>query len=426
MAGHKAGTSNMTLSDTGPMSKAKQLSKSKSRKPLMEAAYQKARILFGVEFADEISTHAATYEGLLRQFERALSKGKSRKARGIQDLILKSYSSKLVCLIRSLGGETSLTVVDVRAIAKSLNPFKDCGEEIFTWADPKSSGYGWRPICAFQVKRKALQILCCDILLSRFGIESSNFLRKGKGAERASDEIVRLIGLGFSHFVLTDIKNCFRSVQIKGLHKALGLPEAVVRNCLLIGPNVSLSLSGDMPNGITLETLDGAAREGVPQGSRASQLVVSILLGPTLRQLASVDCTVVVGDDVAIAAHSKKEANALLIALEEALKLHPFGPFRLKRQETVRVYDGFDFLQYRHKKDWLTDQIWRHPASASYDRYSRKVTTIAATGPPLEALKRIARYRYHWMKSFNRWRWNFISKLLLWQTTVVAMEKGGK
>lgn len=350
--------------------------------PLVESVYQKAKWHFGNDAAVIALDHARHYEHQLTQYREAVAQDSRGKARFIQHTILTSYSAKLVCLVRSLKADTKLTWEQLVGIAKTLNPTKGCGEAIFAWAEPKASGYGWRPVCAFGPKRTALQTLCADILLARFGVNPSDYLRKGKGAECASDYIVNLVSKGFEYFVLTDIKNFFRSVQKKGLHKVLGLPKGVVENCILIGPNASLSL-GDCLHICTIETLDGAAREGLPTGSRASQIVASILLGPALKHLASVDRIVVHGDDVAICACSNSEAIALLKALTEAVELHPFGPFRLKRYDIKHINDGFDFCQYRHKRDWFTGNVKRRPSYISYEKYSRNIGRIAAEKSPI-------------------------------------------
>jgi RNA-directed DNA polymerase len=393
--------------------------------PTVESAYQKAKWHFGIDVASQVLIHARHYELQLAQLREAIAQDNRGKTRFIQQIILTSYSAKLVCLIRSLKVETKLTWEEVVGIAKTLNPKKDCGEAVFVWAEPKASGFGWRPVCAFGPKRTALQTLCADILLARFGFNPSDYLRKGKGAECASDKIVDLVIAGYEYFVLTDIKNFFRSVQKKGLHKVLGLPKAVVENSLLIGSDASLSL-GDCLHICAIETLDGAAREGLPTGSRASQIVASILLGPALEQLASVDRIVVHGDDVAIGASSNSEATALLKALTEAVELHPFGPFRLKRYDIKHINDGFYFCQYRHKRDWLTGKVKRRPSDNGYKKYSRNIARIAAEKSPKEAWKAVAIYRWHWINSYRRWPWNIISKTLLYISTLEAFAQGSK
>lgn len=71
--------------------------------PRVESAFQTARHLVDdAAFALEIRAHAEMHEKLLARLRSARLMGGNRKPRGIQHRILTSYSSKLVCLVRSL------------------------------------------------------------------------------------------------------------------------------------------------------------------------------------------------------------------------------------------------------------------------------------------------------------------------------------
>ena len=394
---------------------------------LVQSAFHKALLLFGQQFAIEIEGHAEKYQGLLGKLAFACASGKTRQAREAQTLIFRSFSAKLVCLVRSLDDGHGLTIEKVKSIAAQLNPFSDCGESVFAWAKEKSSGLGWRPICSFGPKRQALHRLVVDVLQARFGDDPINYLSRGRGAETASDRVVELYEKhAFSHFVTADIQNFFRSVQVGKVSKLIGLPEAIVKNCILIGPTVPLSIGGGLPPGCTIKTLDGAVREGVPQGSRASQVVAAILLGPALRSVTSEERVILHGDDITLAAQHAGDATTLKKALIETLESHPAGPFRIKHCEINTFQQGFNFLQYRHRRDPFTNRAYRHPASKSYARYRQRVVRTFLTYKFSEAFKRTARYRYLWMKSFRRWKWICLSKLALWQMTIDAMDEGLK
>jgi RNA-directed DNA polymerase len=195
--------------------------------------------LFGQQFAVEIEGHAHKYQVLLGKLATACACGKTKLARETQNLIFKSLSAKLVCLVRSLDGEHGLTVEMIRSTADQLDPFSDCGEGVFAWAKEKSPGLGWRPICSFGPKRQSLHRLVADVLQARFGDDKINYLSRGRGAERASDRMVELYkDHAFSHFVIADIRNFFRSVQVGKVSELIGLPEAILKNCILIGSTV--------------------------------------------------------------------------------------------------------------------------------------------------------------------------------------------
>lgn len=381
--------------------------------PLVTSTVQRAEHLFGPDFAGQINDHAERHAQALKDLRKAVLGDQRRKVREIQHRILTSLSSRLVCLIRSLKKADGFTPERSRETAAGLNAWQDPGETVVAWLQPKTSGEGWRPICKFGPKRAALQTLCADILGARFGVDPSDYQRKGQGADRASDRIVTLVEeKGFAFFVLFDVKDFFRSVQQTSLQKALGLPEAVIRNCLSVGPTVPLSRAGDTTIA-NHEAFDRAVRQGLPQGSRASNLVASLLLGPALRKVASADRIVTHGDDVAVAARDEDEGNAMKEALSEMLASHPAGPFCLKRCEVRHVGDGIDFLKYRHRHDPFTGLVKRTPAAKSYWRFYRKVLVIAQTEPVRVALSRIGTYRRRWMDAFPRWHRTPSSKLLM-------------
>lgn len=392
---------------------------------ISQSAYQKASLEYGSGTANSLSTYLMTYDHLLRQLQRAEEIHCRRRVRVIQNRIFRSFAAKLVCLIRCLDHPADISMAHLKLIAATLDPGKDCGEKIRIRAEPKSSGQGWRPICSFGLKRQACQRLVADVLTARFGIDEIDYLTRGKGAERASDRIVELFEKDkFSYFVTADIQNCFRSVENGSLAALLGLPENVVMNSIRISPSASLSIVGGFPPSLTYKTLVGAVQSGLPQGSRASQVVAAILLGPTLRQVTSADRALFLGDDIAIAAHQHQEAVALKKALVGALSSHPAGPFRLKHCDVEHVGFGFNFLQYRHRRDPFVERLHRRPAAKSYEKYKRKVISLFKGHSYRDAFRHTARYRWHWMRSFRRWEWNSLSKLGLWQNTIDAMDQG--
>lgn len=224
--------------------------------------------------------------------------------------------------------------------------------------------------------------------------------------------------------MLADVENFYRSVQKGEIGKLLGLPEAVVANALCIPQSASIFPIGGFLPELTIQTLVGAAREGLPQGSRASQIVAGLLLGPTLRTISPAERFIFLGDDMALAASTKQEANALQKALVETLTSHPAGPFRLKHCTVQHVSRPFDFLQYRHKRDMFTGEMHRRPAAKSYARYGRRVEMYFRELKFSDAVRLTARYRWHWVRSFRRWKYNSLSKLALWQTTIHAKDAG--
>jgi hypothetical protein len=397
--------------------------------PLVMSAVQKAQYLFGSEAAAEIQPHAERHCVSLEHLRRATKLGGQRRVRKEQTRILHSYSSRFVCLVRSVKRGDGLTWDAVKKMAESINPRRECGEPIIAWAEPKVSGSGWRPMCRFGPKRRALHVLCGDLITARFDPEPVDFMQKGRGADRASDHITHLIEeKGYGFFVLADVQDYYRSVQLGRVREDLGLPESVLTHCLLVGPNAPLAIHA-LSYDLSKEAFEGAVRLRLPQGSRASSLIAGLLLGPVLRDMTipSVDRIIVHGDDIAIAARNKEEAEALKKALPGVLESHPAGPFLLKRCEIHHVNDGFDYLKYYHKCDPFTGKVRRRPSSKSYYRYSQKVTEgVVKIGPnnDPEVRQQLLEYSRHWVKAFPRWRRNYQGKLLLWQRARDAVQEG--
>jgi hypothetical protein len=392
----------------------------------VQSAEHKARYYFGPEFAAEVAYHAEHHEKQLRRFQRAVAAGDKAGIRTSQHRVLTSYSSKLICPVRSTDKEDKLTAEKIRTIAAELSPFVDCGEKIKVKIEPKASGVGFRHVCDFGIKRKALQTLCVDLLATKFGVDPNDYLTKGRGAERASDRIVELMKEKekYECFILGDIKDFFPTINWEWIQSATGFPIDVVKHCLIVSDKPPLSVRIPLPPSTTLASLAGAVRFRLPQGSRSSQFIASLVLGPSLQSLVPIDRFAFFGDDFAIAVHSEEEGEALTKALHGTFKSHPAGPFRLKRCEIAYAVDGISFLQYRHRIIAGTGKVWRRPASNSYERYARRVTEIVRVYPWAVAVKRVAKYRYHWMRSFRRWKWNELSKLALWLATVDAIEAG--
>ena len=256
-----------------------------------------------------------------------------------------------------------------------FRPMRIAGKRSLSRSRPKTSG-GWRPISQFGIRRKTLQRLGADILQQRFPPEVFDFSCRGRGIEQASDRICELVvDEDCSHFAVFDLKDFYRSVQQEGLGEVTGLPVPLLRNCAYLHDKTpirfhhdpSLSSSKEV---MTSDVLGGAARQGISQGSPLSPDLERVLLGPVLRQVASPDRVVRYGDDGAIGARSHREAEELIIALNDELERHPLGPFRLKHAYIGWIDKGFEFLKYRYRRRWEGD-VWRRPAYRCYKRVQR-------------------------------------------------------
>ena len=129
---------------------------------------------------------------------------------------------------------------------------------------------------------------------------------RGRGIELASDRICEMVEAeDCDRFILADIKEFFGSLEQERVRDVMPLPGQVVSNYLLITPSVPVEVYADLPLPPHICTnLEKAVRQGIPSGSRASSVIASMLLGPSLQ--ASIQASwgriVVYGDDIAIGA----------------------------------------------------------------------------------------------------------------------------
>jgi RNA-directed DNA polymerase len=378
---------------------------------------------YGEEFAKDVAQHAQRHEELLKAHAGAVENRNVRKARQTEFRVYRSFSSRLVCLLRGLKKTNQWTLTKILAEAAKLDPYHDCGELIGVWAVLKASGNGFRPICSFGPRRRALQNLCGDVIEATSVDVPANFLRKGRGIESASSHISILIESGDKYFVEFDIKDFYRSVQTKNMAKALMMNQSVYDNCITISSNAPLHCVPSLSLAVSM--LGEAARKGLPQGSRTSTLIAALLLGPYLEQFAPVDHSVIYGDDVLIGFGDEAEADALKKALPDRLKDHPFGPLHPKHCE-VRLFEvGINFLSYKFKPGF-GGKVRLRPSDNSFTRYENHVEMLAATYPTKAAEKKIAAYSSGWTASFPSWNFNETSEFYLWLTTMNATMRGTK
>jgi hypothetical protein len=174
-------------------------------------------------------------------------------------------------------------------------------------------------------------------------------------------------------------------------------------------------IHNNIKNGI-VEWFEQAVRRGIPQGSPASSLIASFLLGPILKALPCGDRIVLYGDDFAIGAFSENEAQAYIGAFKKILKTHPVGPLELKEGSKVAaVKPHFEFVKYRYcASDAGTH---RRPSGRSYYRYEHRLRERVLNAGPLHAKESGFSYMRNWASAFPKWDKNELSEILLELTT---------
>lgn len=353
----------------------------------------------GGEFAEKIKPHAIRHERELQRLRKAANVGNKVAVRSAQHRVLSSLSSKVTCLVRALPSDHGLGGVEIMKLAQDMSPYQDCGEPVLAWMQPKSFGDGERPLCSFGPQRKSLHLLMVDVLGAKFPPANCDYMVQKRGGDLLATRAKCVIE-GGKHWVFTaDLTAFYRSVQHKQLKVLLGLPNEVIGNSLLIPLSAPIhALSYNSPYTV----FDGAVREGLPQGSGASGLVASMLLGTWLDHNAPTGHVFLNGDDIMVIAGDKLELKAFEMSLLEYLANHPHGPFQLKHKEIVHAQTGFDFCKYRFKQDPFNNQVRLTPSNKSYFRAKLKFMKMAKE-KPFEAYQRAEEYIEKWVPAFPLW-----------------------
>lgn len=297
---------------------------------------------------------------------------------------------------------------------------------------------GARLVLDFGPKRRALQTICADVLDILLPKYDFDYLAKGKGADQATLRRKEIIEKGgFTWVVAADITNAFGSINKEKLAALLPLPTPVVKNVLLVQDEVVVKLADqevtnelfNLPLCISTHvysSTDTAARMGLPQGSLASNLIMSrSVLDPLINATPLADRTVVYGDDITVAAKSEMEAEDILHALRSILENSPVGPLAIGRHSIRHIHQGVHFAKYSLKQDpWTPGGTLRaYPSPKSFDRFSWRAERKFLNGPQEGAAQRVFTYGDIWPKAFPLWEPNETSLDLLWLTTFEAIQK---
>jgi hypothetical protein len=272
------------------------------------------------------------------------------------------------------------------------------------------------------------------ILLDPF---SFDFSEPGRGADAAAHYLNQLIEGGKGEYVLTaDISSFFRSIDKKGVPALVPLPRRAVNNILLVGDDVEVKV--ERPAGtewpIKLSTnpdthtdkleADTAARQGLPQGCAASNIITSrAVLGPLLRQTPFADRVVLYGDNIAVVTESEEEAVATLEALRSELRSTPVGPLDIGGYTIGHIGRYIDYCKYRHyaRAPIFGGGIRTCPSRISFIRREHRIQKRYLSGSEQDAEGRVEGYDLDWLRSFPLREVNEFSEAILEVTRIEAM-----
>jgi len=379
---------------------------------------------------------------LLEQLARVQKAGKKKKIKHLVSKILNSPAAKLSALVRTIyydHGASPYTLTELRKRARALFPYARIDEPVKLHFKVKDSGE-LRPVLSFGRQRRALQTLCADILHVLLPAYSFDFMEKGNGgADGAAEHLGSIIKEGNYDFVLTaDIRNCFRSVNKAGIAQLLPLPAPVTNNVLLVPDDTTIRKEPHKEGGVPARDLlhpsahkaDTAARQGIPQGSSVSNLIMSrAVLGPLLNASPFAKRVVLYGDDIAIPTKSEEEAEDIYQALRSLLEnTGPGGPLTIGYHRTRCADDYVEFCKYKLKRapKIFGADIRYSPSNRGLQRFDQNVMRIYLKASEGEEQVSVAKYVAAWKKAYSLWHPNEIAEDAIAMATDMAMHEAWK
>ena len=387
---------------------------------------------------DEVVKAGVKHEHLVKQLSVAAQLGKKKDIKHFVSRILNSPASKLSALVRTIKYDPDAppyTLMELLRRARSLFAYATIEEAVTLHFKEKHSGE-LRPVIDFGWMRRALQQLCADILKVLLPAYPFDFMERGNGgADGAAQYLGQIIKEGQYDFVLTvDIENCFRSVNQTRVAHLLPWAVPVTHNVLLIADDVAmrkeLPTGGEYSLHPTVLEAEAAARQGIPQGSLVSSLIMSrAVLGPLLNATPFAARVVLHGDDIAVPAKTEEEAKAIYNTLHSLLENEcPAGPLPIGFHKIWCVNEYVNFCKYKLRRTAKTfgGEIRYCPSTRSFQRYERNVVEICLQAPDGEDEHRVAEYCERWKQAFPLWHPNEQAEDLLAITTINAMSDAWK
>jgi hypothetical protein len=287
----------------------------------------------------------------------------------------------------------------------------------------KSDGKRVRPIFAFGTQRRTLQLMCWDLLKICLTPYPFDFMEPGRGGDSGGAQRLQELfeGGGYEYGVTVDIRDCFGSVRPEGLIASIPLPAPVVQHVLLVQDDVTVHLATRQRKGKdwkelnipSLTLVDGysleqgtTARQGLPQGSKASNLIVSRqVIGPALASTSFTHRMVTFSDNITVAAKTEADAMDILQTLRSVLQSSPAGPLYLGHVRVTHITQGVDFCRYWLKRQppWQGGEVRLTPSAKSFLKREQKIKETWKNSLPHEAEANTLAYDTRWLSAFPLW-----------------------
>lgn len=341
---------------------------------------------------------------MLRRIRRAVERGEMRRAEGLQRLYVRSFVGRLCAVAQVnpvLKSAQRARANELIAVASRICTSWPSDEAVKVVAKPKRDG-GWRPVTIFGLERAASQALACKAIVPFHIPDPRQFAITGGGHNAAARLIIQSMSEGYKWFVGLDISSFYSSIERRSLPNIIPLPTSMVEHVICPPPSNAIRIErvGRALVGLRLAE---ASQSGISQGSRSSPLVAEIIVKSILAQFALDVRIINDADDFGIMARTKRDADAITLALTRATARSPAGCFLLRPKAhsgARRVSDGFDFLGYRFRK--RQSFIDCQPSDANLIKFNTRVLGFATLleSDVIRAVQKFRRYVRQWWQSF--------------------------
>jgi len=326
---------------------------------------------------------------LRSKLRAAVQSGDTYAIRRARSLLLLGFNPRLAALHqanRKMRAGGRLPLHRLEAEARALSVRNGTREVVRQWAEPKRSG-GWRPICAFGPRNRALQLLLGWAVEPQVKqrLRQSQYMFQG-GRTAASRRVRASLPAKGGWACEIDIKNFYPTVNVGEVFRELGFPEG-------LGPAV-MDAARLTIVGCDQHTRCIKGRGGLPQGASLSPLLGEFVVSEVLRA-APCEPDAVFADNILIVSPTKAEAEGAAISLSAAFERHPLGMFSLHRKPVRRAADGFRYLGYWHRR--VCGVVVSRPTDENLSRFADALWDQRLAGRTDAQAK-------SWKGSFGLWR----------------------
>jgi hypothetical protein len=231
-------------------------------------------------------------------------------------------------------------------------------ESVTVSAQKKPKG-GYRPICAFGWRNKAIQLMAKDVIDALYQPRSFQFGLAGKGPNDCIGQIRTFYEQGLVNIAHLDVKAFYDNFDAEGIMHSLPVPKILSRNAV-IGQNLKLKGNGVIGENVPVEEtpasalsliktyISGLGQLGIPQGSACSPTVAGFYISK-LNLAIPAGCKLVnYVDDFLIMSETPEGIKEATKALDDALASISVGKFELSGSNDPEgsFITSVDFLGY--------------------------------------------------------------------------------